>query len=101
MEEENPINQKTICQSCGMPMKINEDFGTEINGEKNQEYCIFCYKEGRFVEENISLQEQINKIVKLSVEQLGLPEELARKMAEIKIPKLKRWKDKDNNIENN
>jgi len=37
--------QDQICQSCGMPMQKNEDFATNTDGSKNEEYCHFCYKE--------------------------------------------------------
>ncbi|MFA7707516.1 MAG: zinc ribbon domain-containing protein [Candidatus Pacearchaeota archaeon] len=93
MEEEHPINQKTICQSCGMPMKKEKDFGKNANGTQNYEYCCFCFRNGRFTDEGITLQEKINKLVRISVEQLGLKENLARTMAETKLPQLKRWKN--------
>ena len=89
---EHPINQKTICQSCGMPMKVEKDFGTEMNGEKSRDYCRFCYYYGTFTDKGITLQEKIDKLVKISVEQLGIDEKIARKMAETKLPQLKRWK---------
>ena len=89
---EHPINQKTICQSCGMPMKVEKDFGTDMNGQKNEEYCRFCYYYGAFTDKGITLQEKINKLVKISVEQLGIDEKTARAMAETKLPQLKRWK---------
>lgn len=41
------MNQ-AICQSCGMNMKIAEDFGTNADGGKNQEYCHYCYRDGAF-----------------------------------------------------
>ncbi|MEK6936354.1 MAG: zinc ribbon domain-containing protein [Nanoarchaeota archaeon] len=92
MEKEHPINQKTICQSCGMPMKVEKDFGTERDGEKSEEYCRFCYSHGRFIDSAITLQGKIDKLVKISVEQLGIDEKIARQMAETKLPLLKRWK---------
>ena len=36
-----------FCQSCGMP--LTEDIlGTNADGTKNEEYCIYCYKDGAF-----------------------------------------------------
>ena len=36
-----------FCQSCGMP--LTEDvLGTNADGSKNEEYCIYCYKDGAF-----------------------------------------------------
>lgn len=75
-----------------MPMKKDKDFGTNTDRSQNLEYCCFCFKNGRFLDEGISLQEKINKLVRISVEQLGLREDLARTMAETKLPQLKRWK---------
>ena len=86
------LNEKIICQSCGMPMKVEEDFGMELTGERNKEYCKFCYTDGEFTSPNITLNEMINKLVRASIDTLGLDEDLARKMAETKLPQLKRWK---------
>ena len=86
------INRK-ICQSCGMPMKKNEDFGTDSEGFPSEEYCCFCFQDGRFTDEGITLQEKIKKLIKISVEQLGMTEEQARNLAETKLPTLKRWKN--------
>ena len=36
-----------FCQSCGMPL-TDEVLGTEADGSKNEEYCIYCYKDGTF-----------------------------------------------------
>jgi len=89
---EHPINNKIICQSCGMPMKKDKDFGKNNDGSQNIEYCCFCFKNGRFTDEGITLQQKIDKLVRIGVEQLGMPEDTARYMAETKLPTLKRWK---------
>jgi hypothetical protein len=54
-----------ICQSCGMPLKNEEDFGTNENGSKNIEIAI----------------------------NMGISEDKAREMANNTIPILKRWKN--------
>jgi len=84
--------QDQICQSCGMPMQKNEDFGTNTDGSKNEEYCHFCYKEGRFTDEGITVEEKINKNIEMATK-MGMPEEKAREMANNIIPKLKRWNE--------
>ena len=43
--------ENSICQSCGMPPKRNADFGTNRDGNKNKEYCTFCFKKGKFTDE--------------------------------------------------
>ena len=36
-----------FCQSCGMP--LTEDIlGTNADGTKNENCCIYCYKDGAF-----------------------------------------------------
>ena len=39
--------EQKFCQSCGMPL-TNEILGTNADGSKNEEYCIYCYKDGAF-----------------------------------------------------
>ena len=36
-----------FCQSCGMPL-TDDVLGTDADGSKNEEYCIYCYKDGAF-----------------------------------------------------
>ncbi len=31
-----------------MPLTRPEQFGTEADGSRNEDYCIYCYKEGAF-----------------------------------------------------
>lgn len=43
----NMEQEMKFCQSCGMPL-TPEILGTNADGSKNQEYCIYCYKDGAF-----------------------------------------------------
>ncbi len=52
------LNKKAICQSCGRPMKKETDFGTEAEGNLNEEYCKHCYNKGNFTDEDITLEEK-------------------------------------------
>jgi hypothetical protein len=78
-----------ICQSCGMPMVKPEDFGTDINGSKNEEYCTYCFQDGKFTLD-ATLEQMIKKLVTMH-DQMGMTEEEARKTANENLPKLKRW----------
>ena len=80
-----------ICQSCGMPLQKKEDFGTNENNSRNLEYCQFCFKNGRFTDEGITMEEKIEKNIKIA-QDMGIPKEKAIEMANNTIPKLKRWK---------
>jgi len=79
-----------ICQSCGMPLQKEEDFGRNADGSKSEEYCFHCFQSGKFLDEGITLQDKIDKNVKFAV-QIGMKEDEARKMASGVLPKLKRW----------
>jgi hypothetical protein len=84
------VKQK-ICQSCGMPLQKEEDFGTNANGSKSEEYCFHCFQNGEFLDEGITLEGKISKNVKFAV-QMGMSEDEAWKLASEVLPKLKRWK---------
>lgn len=88
MEEIN--GELPICQSCAMPMGTDEDRGTEADGTKSMEYCNFCYQNGVFTDEGITLEEKIEKNVELA-KAMGIPENEAREIAKNEIPPLKRW----------
>ncbi len=40
-----------FCQSCGMPLTKNEDCGTNADGSTNFDYCQYCYKDGKFLQD--------------------------------------------------
>ena len=52
-----------FCNSCGKPM-VEKEFGTNIDGSKNHDYCNECYQNGEFTEPNITLEEMITKMLK-------------------------------------
>jgi hypothetical protein len=74
-----------------MPMTKDTDYGTSKDETKNNAYCTFCYREGKFTDEGITLEQKIEKNVQIAVK-MGWPEEKAPEMAESTIPKLKRWR---------
>ena len=86
-------SENVNCQSCAMPMKLNEDFGTNRDSSKNKEYCSFCFKEGRFTDEGITLERKIANNI-LIAKEMGIPEDKTKRIAENIIPKLKRWQNK-------
>lgn len=75
-----------------MPMTKDADHGTDNDGRASKEYCTFCYREGKFTDEGITLEQKVEKNVQIAVK-MGWPEEKAREMAENIIPKLKRWRN--------
>jgi len=87
------FSQDPICQSCGMPLRKDEDYGTNDDGSKSEEYCFHCFQGGKFLDEGITLQQKIDKNVKFGI-QMGMSEDMVRRMAENILPKLKRWQKK-------
>lgn len=86
-------SQPQICQSCSMPLRTEEDLGTNADGSKNKEYCHFCYQKGKFTDEGITMEQKIEKMVAIAKE-MAIPEDKAREMAKNILPKLKRWQAK-------
>ncbi len=78
-----------ICQSCSMPLNDTALLGTEKDGAKNQEYCTYCYKDGAFVNPNMSLSE-MKTLIKEKMGQMHI-DPATIKMAEETLPYLKRW----------
>ncbi len=79
------------CQSCGMPMKKDGDFGTEADGRKSEEYCVYCYQSGKFTQSDITLEGMQKRVYDMMVSQLGMPEEKAKELIDY-LPMLKRWR---------
>ncbi|MCL6603230.1 MAG: zinc ribbon domain-containing protein [Paenibacillus sp.] len=89
MEQEQ--NQAQVfCQSCGMPMQDEAILGTEQDGSKNSEYCMYCYEAGDFKQPDISLQEMTDLCTGFMVQE-GMAEDTARQMLAEQLPRLKRW----------
>ena len=84
--------EERICQSCSMPLTKNEEFGVNIDGSKNEEYCVYCYKDGEFID-NVSMEEYIEMSVPFA-EQAGMTQKQMREHCEKIFPNLKRWKNK-------
>jgi hypothetical protein len=83
--------EEKVCQSCSMPLTKREEFGTNKDGSRNEDYCIYCYKDGEFMH-NVSLKEYIEMNVPFA-EQAGMTTEQMREHCEKVFPTLKRWKD--------
>ena len=80
------------CQSCGMPLANDpHNGGTNKDTSKSGKYCSFCYQDGRFTDEGITLEEKIEKNIRIAVSKMNMQESAARAMAESILPKLERW----------
>ena len=79
-----------ICQSCSMPMEDKSVYGTNKDGSKNSDYCIYCYKNGDFIDK-VSMEEYIDMMIPFSAQAHMTPDEM-RHHCETVFPTLKRWK---------
>ena len=90
--------EQKFCQSCGMPLN-EEILGTNADGNKNQEYCRYCMKDGTFTGDFTMEQmaeycsmfvEEYNKNTGKHLTACEYKEELLKY-----FPTLKRWSGDD------
>lgn len=74
------IMSNNVCQSCGMIMDENE-YGTNLDGSISEDYCKYCFKDGKFGKDE-TMEEMID-------------EKIARQKMFSIFPTLKRWKITD------
>ena len=85
------MDNMIFCQSCGMPLSKDEDFGTNTGGSKNNDYCAYCFKDGQFTQD-VTMEDMIELCVPFMVESnKDMTEETARKSMREWLPTLKRW----------
>ena len=88
-------NEMKFCQSCGMPL-TQEILGTNADGIKNEDYCMYCYKDGKFtqdctMEEMIEFCSQFVDEVNKNMPKPMTKDEYKGMMRQF-FPTLKRWK---------
>lgn len=86
--------RKLLCQCCGMPLD-ELSVSKEIDGTFNEEYCKWCYTDGKFIYS--SLEELTNFLVE-HMSNENWPPEQARAYFEAQLPKLNYWKQKSDTL---
>ena len=86
--------EQQFCQSCGMPVN-DSTFGKEADGSSNEDYCHYCYAEGRFTRD-CTMDEMIEHCAQFVEEfnkdsEQKVTKEEAIAMMKQEFPKLKRW----------
>ena len=84
------MEHKQFCQSCSMPIDQPELAGTEKDGSKSSEYCVYCYQHGAFLNPAMTLDE-MKKLVREQMEIRKMDVSLID-MAVHSLPMLKRWR---------
>ena len=95
-----------FCQSCGMPLterlRVGEHssgidvLGTNADGSKNEDYCMYCYKDGKFLQD-CTMDEMIEHCAQfIGAVNEGLPSPITKEeyIGQMKMyfPQLKRWR---------
>ena len=80
--------RKLICQCCGMPLD-DSSISKETNGTFNEEYCKWCYADGKFV--YTSKEELLDFLAGHMSNENWSPEQV-RAYFEVQLPKLNHWK---------
>lgn len=81
--------RKLVCQCCGMPLEDDASVSREPDGTLNEEYCKWCYDQGRFVYS--SLEELTNFLVE-HMSNENWPKEQARAYFQAQLPQLNHWR---------
>lgn len=90
-------NDLKYCQSCGMLLVNENEIGRNADGSRNDDYCIYCYDNGRFLQE-CTMEEMIMHCAQFvdefnkDSEHKVTREEAVAQMREV-FPHLKRWRD--------
>ena len=79
------------CQSCGFPLAKPEDHGTNEDGSWNEDYCVYCYKDGAFTVD-MTMEEMIEFCADHAEEwNMQTTKKEAVEMMQKLFPTLKRW----------
>ncbi|MCI8624114.1 MAG: transcriptional regulator [Provencibacterium sp.] len=80
------------CQSCGMPMREEKDFGKNADGSRNEDYCSYCFQSGAFTWDT-TMEGMIDFCLQHGGEEgFFADREKARRDMLAWFPTLKRWK---------
>lgn len=82
--------RKLICQCCGMPLDDDSSISKEVDGTFNEEYCKWCYVDGKFV---YTLEELTEFLVE-HMSNENWPPEQVRAYVSAQLPQLNHWKQK-------
>ena len=89
--------RQLICQCCGMPLD-DTSVSHEPDGSFNEEYCKWCYTDGKFVYTDIA--ELTDFLVGSMANEQWTPEQ-ARGYFEAMLPKLNHWSKPETPSEEN
>lgn len=75
-----------------MPIDASfKNFGTDADGSRVSEYCMFCYQNGAFTNPTQTVDEMVQSSIDFMAANLGFERDQATQMSNDVIRKLKRW----------
>jgi radical SAM superfamily enzyme len=72
-----------------MPLDTQEIKGTEKDGTKSNEYCMYCYANGAYTDPDMTMEE-MKVIIETQMKKMNLPDHLIELSVKM-LPSLKRW----------
>lgn len=83
-----------FCQSCMMPLNNGENNGTNSDGEMNNKFCKYCFKNGEFTVKDITVEEMLEMSIKglKRMKMNPIKRWFLIKSYPMMIKKLERWK---------
>ena len=82
--------RQLVCQCCGMPLSEDSMLSREPDGSFNEDYCMWCYKDGSFAYE--SKEGLIDFLISHMPNPENSPEEERRMLYDGYLSQLKHWK---------
>lgn len=79
--------RQLICQCCGMPLD-DSTLSRETDGSFNEDYCKWCYADGKFAYESLP---QLIDFLSSHMASESFPSEQVRAYLEAQLPKLRHW----------
>lgn len=74
-----------------MPLGTATDFGTDEQGVRVNEYCHHCYRDGRFTDPAMSIEQMVDRLAEMSGA-MNMDPASARAFAQKTLPTLRRWR---------
>ncbi|HER40712.1 MAG TPA: hypothetical protein ENO10_05780 [Salinimicrobium catena] len=78
------------CQCCGLPFS-EKMRGTNHDHSKNSDYCLECFREGKFTDHHLTIQDMEKRLLDMARHHDEISIEEAHQTIKI-LPDLKRWK---------
>lgn len=81
------------CQSCGMMFTDESQYAIEIDGERTQDWCKWCYDRGTYTYET-DMESMIEECAPRMAQAMGWQLDEAVSLLGAVLPHLERWKGK-------